>query len=274
LFEDLNPSVHIHKRFGKEITINYYPNKPAKECNLVKEMHVDEGTSEDWRKLAGFHYRSHKIVGPRKIFCLKRGDELCGVIVYCYPPPTCFGRRLVLPKMSMKELNEKLSIISRVVVHPKYRTIGLGVKLVRETLAKAGTPYVEMPAVMAKYNPFGEKAEMRKIAEQPPPKEALAIAEILQQLGFNIQLLGSERYVLNKLQTLSDAEIAIIREAFIKHCHTRFMKYFFPHLLFGHKKDYVEKIKKASLERLARLIKVCGFLLQTKVYLFWKKGKF
>ena len=29
-------------------------------------------------------------------------------------------------------------------------------------------------------------------------------------------------------------------------------------------------IKKASLERLARLIKVCGFLLQTKVYLFWK----
>jgi hypothetical protein len=148
------------------------------------------------------------------------------------------------------------------------------VKLVRETLAKAGTPYVEMPAVMAKYNPFGEKAEMRKIAEQPPPKEALAIAEILQQLGFNIQLLGSERYVLNKLQTLSDAEIAIIREAFIKHCHTRFMKYFFPHLLFGHKKDYVEKIKKASLERLARLIKVCGFLLQTKVYLFWKKGKF
>jgi len=48
------------------------------------------------------------------------------------------------------------------------------------------------------------------------------------------------------------------------------MKYFFPHLVFGHKKAYVEEIKKLSLERLARLIKVCGFLLQTKVYLFWK----
>jgi len=271
LFEDLNPSVHIHKRFGKEITVNYYSNKPAKECSLIKEMRTLEGSAEDWRKLAGFHYRSHKIVAPRKIFCLKRGDELCGVIVYCYPPPTCFGRRLVLPKMSMKELNEKLSIISRVVVHPKYRTIGLGVKLVKETLAKAGTPYVEMPAVMAKYNPFGEKAEMRKIAEQPPPKEALKIAEILQHLGFNIQLLGSEKYVLNKLQTLSGREVAIVRQAFIKHCHTRFMKYFFPHLLFGHKKDYVEEIKKASLERLAHLIKVCGFLMQTKVYLFWEK---
>ena len=271
LLVDLYPSVHIHKRFGKEITVNYYSNEPARECSLVKEMKVVEGSTEDWRRLAGFHYRSHKIAGPRKIFCLKRGDELCGVIVYCYPPPTCFGRRLALPKMSMKELNEKLSIISRVVVHPKYRTIGLGVKLVKETLAKAGTPFVEMPAVMAKYNPFGEKAEMRKIAEQPPPKEALAIAEILQKLDFNIQLLGSEKYVLNNLQTLSDEQIQAIREAFIKHCHARFMKYFFPHLLFGHKKVYVEEIKKVSLERLSHLIKVCGFLLQTKVYLFWKR---
>ena len=270
LLGDLNPSVHIHKRFGKEITVNYYTNEPARECSLVGEMKVVEGATEDWRKLACFHYRSHKIAGPRKIFRLKRKDELCGVIVYCYPPPTCFGRRLVLPKMSMKELNEKLSIISRVVVHPKYRTIGLGVKLVRETLAKAGTPYVEMPAVMAKYNPFGEKAEMRKIAEQPPPKEALKIAETLQHLGFNIQLLGSEKYVLNKLQTLSDEDLEKLREAFIKHCHTRFMKYFFCHIPFGRKEVYAKEVMKASLDRLARLIKVCGFLLQTKVYLFWE----
>ena len=271
LLGDLNPSVHIHKRFGKEICVVYYTNQPAKECSLVKEMQIAKGTTDDWRKLAGFHYRSHKIVGPRRIFCLKRKDELCGVIVYCYPPPTCFGRRLVMPKMTMKELNEKLSIISRVVVHPKYRTIGLGAKLVKETLAKAGTPFVEMPAVMAKYNPFAEKAGMQKIAEQPPPKEALKISEVLTGLGFNIQLLGSEKYVLNKLQTLSDEGLEKVREAFIKHCHTRFMKYFFPHLPFGHKKDYDEEIKKASLERLASLIKVCGFLLQTKVYLFWKQ---
>jgi ABC-type lipoprotein export system ATPase subunit/GNAT superfamily N-acetyltransferase len=269
LLENLNPSVHIHKRFGKEICVVYYTNKPTKECSLIKEMCVAEGSTEDWRKLAGFHYRSHKIVAPRKIFCLKRGDELCGVIVYCYPPPTAFGRRLVLPKLSMKELNEKLSIISRVVVHPKYRTIGLGVKLVKETLPLAGTPYVEMPAVMAKYNPFAEKAGMQKIAEQPPPKEALKIAETLQHLGFNIQLLGSEKYVLNKLQTLSDEDLEKLREAFIKHCHARFMKYFFCHIPFGRKEVYAKEVMKANLERLARLIKVCGFLMQTKAYLFW-----
>jgi hypothetical protein len=158
-------------------------------------------------------------------------------------------------------------------VHPKYRTIGLGVKLVQETLARAGTPYVEMPAVMAKYNPFGEKAGMQKIIEQPPPKQALKIAEILQQLGFNIQLLGSEKYVLNKLQSLSEEQIKTIREAFIKHSHERFMKYFFCHIPFGKKEAYAKEVMKASLERLSHLIKVCGFLLQTKVYLFWKKSE-
>jgi hypothetical protein len=50
------------------------------------------------------------------------------------------------------------------------------------------------------------------------------------------------------------------------------MKYFFPHQPFGKKKAYVEEINKASLQRLAHLIKVCGFLMQTKVYLFWSKA--
>jgi hypothetical protein len=42
---------------------------------------------------------------------------------------------------------------------------------------------------------------MQKIAEQKPPKEAVKIAETLSQLGFNIHLMGNEKYVLSKLQT-------------------------------------------------------------------------
>lgn len=270
LFDDLNPSVRIHKRFGKEIAVNYYSNESAGECSLVKEMRMEEGAAKDWRELACFHYRSHRIVAPRKIFCLKRGEELCGVIVYCYPPPSCFGRRLVLPRMSMKELNQKLSIISRVVVHPKYRTIGLGVKLVRATLPLAGTEHVEMPAVMAKYNPFAEKAGMKKIVEQLPPKEALEMTRILQQLGLNTQLLSSESYVLKKLQELNDSDIHKIKQAFIKHSHTRFLKSFASNLPFGTTEAYKQAIARASLNKLADLIKICSFLIQTKVYLFWQ----
>jgi hypothetical protein len=125
---------------------------------------------------------------------------------------------------------------------------------------------------MAKYNPFAEKAGMQKIANQPPPKEALSIAETLRQLGFNIHLLGSERYVLNKLYTLSNKELQIIKEAFIKHDHARFMKYFFCQMPFGRKDVYAEEVMKTSLERLTNLIKVCSFLLQTKVYPFWRSN--
>jgi len=268
LFEDLSPSVHAHKRFGKEITVNYYPNEPTKECSLVREMRIEEGTTKDWRELSVFHYRSHRIAAPRKIFCLKRGNELCGVIVYCYPPSTSFGRRLVLPHMPMRELNKKLSSISRVVVHPKYRTIGLGGKLIQETLHWAGTEYVEMSAVMAKYNSFAEKAGMKKIVEQEPPKEALAILRVLQGLDFNDQNLASEKRALEKLQTLDDNSVERIKQAFVKYNHPRFMKAFSYHLPFGAKQTYREQIEHLNLEKLAHLIKICGFLMQTKVYLF------
>src|SRR4030066_681700 len=120
LTEDLKPSVLIRKWFGEEIQINYYANEPAAECSLTKEMVIEGGYLSDWRVLSGFHYRSHNAGASRKVFCLRRGVELCGVIVYTYPPPGCAGRYLVLPgRRSMKELNLNLSTISRVVIHPR-----------------------------------------------------------------------------------------------------------------------------------------------------------
>jgi GNAT superfamily N-acetyltransferase len=234
-------------------------------------MHIEEGSMKDWHALAGFHYRSHRVPAPRKIFCLKRGwNELCGVIVYSYPASTCFGRRLMMPNMSMKELNQKLSNISRVVVHPKYRTVGLGSKLIRDTLSLTGTEYVEMSAVMAKYNPFAEKAGMTRVAIQDPPKEALRLLEVLKKLGFNPDLLGSSRHVKKKLQTLSEREIVQLREAFSKNRHMRFSKSFSYHLPYGTVETYRKQIKEAGLQKLVALIKICSFLLQSKVYLFWR----
>jgi hypothetical protein len=54
--------------------------------------------------------------------------------------------------------------------------IGLGAKLVRENLQPAGTPYVEMVAIMTRYNPFAEKAAMTRVAEpKPEPKLPMAV---------------------------------------------------------------------------------------------------
>ena len=267
--------MHIHKKFGKEITIKYYPNQPAKECSLTREMRIEEGTIEDWRKLAHFHYRSHRVVGVRKIFRALRKEELCGVIVYTYPPPIAAGRKQALGKISPSELNRLLSTIARVVVHPKYRSIGLGQKLVRETLPHAGTPYVEAIAVMAQYNPFFEKAGMQKILQTNPPQQAIKIAETLRKLGFNLHLLTSKNYVLTKLKSLSQKEINKIKNAFAENPYIRFKKELARGKLYGGTNiEYKQKIKELDFSKLAKLIKTCGVLMQTKVYLFWKSPQF
>jgi len=274
LFEDLKPSVHVHKRFGKEITVSYYPNELAVECSLAKEMRIEPGVLDDWRKLSGFHYRSHNAGASREIYCLKRGYELCGVVVYCYPPVNCAGRRLVLPLMDVKTLNKRLSIISRVVVHPKYRTVGLGAKLIRETLPKAGTPYVEMVAVMAKYNPFAEKAGMRKVIEKGPSEEAVKISKVLKDVGFNLQLLGSEKHVYSVLYDLSPEQLARVKEGLAKNNHPRLSKEITPDRSrrpYGSKAEYVKAVTDADLGKLAKVIRVVGMLLQTKAYLFWQR---
>ena len=52
--------------------------------------------------------------------------------------------------------------------------------------------------------------------------------------------------------------------------HPRFLKSFSNDLPFGTKDAYQKEIANANLEKLASLIKICGFLMQTKVYLFWQ----
>jgi len=60
-----------------------------------------------------------------------------------------------------------------------------------------------MVAIMAKYSPFAEKAGMQKIVEQQSVKNVSAISKMLMHLGFNLQLLGSERHVGEKLEGLN-----------------------------------------------------------------------
>ena len=43
LFQDLQLSVHIHKRFGREITVKYDIDRHISECTLVNETRIEEG---------------------------------------------------------------------------------------------------------------------------------------------------------------------------------------------------------------------------------------
>jgi GNAT superfamily N-acetyltransferase len=271
LFEDLKPSVHVHKRFGKEISVNYYANEPAKECSLTKEMHVEEGTFADYKKLSVFHYRSSRCPPPRKIFTLKRGDELCGVIVYSFPSPVAFGRSRVW-RGTFRQLQGEVSVVSRVVVHPKYRTMGLGVRLVKETLCRAGTRCVEALAVMAKYNPFFERAGMRKIVESKPSVDVLFAIGQLRELGFNSAMLGSVNENRKLIEHVGRGKIAgILEELSVKDGVLRKRLLALSSVYPSHE-EFLEKLNRASVEDLAVILKRLAFLAQTKTYLFWRKS--
>jgi len=74
--------------------------------------------------------------------------------------------------------------------------------------------------------------------------------------------------VISKLQTLTYMDMLRIWEDYVKSRHITFKKSFSYHLLFGTKDAYVKEILAADLNKLANLIKICGFLMLTKAHLF------
>jgi len=274
LFNDLKPSVHIHKRFGKEVEVRYYPNKLNQTCSITQNIRIEEGALRDYKKLAQFHYReSGGLPPPRQVFTLKRREETIGVIIYSYSPITCFGRNKVFQKRpTTEQLNQEFSIISRVVLHPKYRTVGLGARLVRETLPKAGTKYVEAIAVMARYNPFFEKAGMKKIAEQKPEPSCRKAVEELREIDFNPILLASEKQNLQRLRELSMEEMSRCKGILANVRHPRLRRAAVPEEPYTNDDTYRSAIREAGVEKTARILRVLSILMQTKVYLLWERA--
>jgi ABC-type ATPase with predicted acetyltransferase domain len=266
LFDDLAPSVHIHKRFGGEVSVQYYPNKPRAQCSLLEEMVVEEGSYEDWKKIAGFHYRSHRIAFMQKIFVLKRGNQVCGAVVFVHPMSAAPFRSSVLKVESMKELNEKLTRISRVVVHPKYRTIGASVKLLRESLPLCGKPNVEMIAVMARYNPFAEHAGMKKVCESKPDNSIVEAIIKLEKLGFTTYLLSVPEYNNRML----NGRVKQVKEVLDRFSYPYNRRIAGAHGYFSIE-DHRKWLKKAKTSDLAQALRRLAQLNQSKIYLFWKK---
>jgi len=271
LFQDLAPSVHIHKRYGKEIHVDYYPNTLAKECSLTKEMSVVKASMKEYEELAGFHYRqSGNLPVVHKVFALKRGEETVGVIVYRSPGVMALGRLLALGRKALlTELNRDWTLISRVVVHPKYRTMGLGAKLVQDTLTKCGRLYVESIAVMAKYNPFFERAGMRRIAESTPDRRILQALANLEALGFSSVFLSSETYNLAKFQA-DPKKVEKVKEILRKLGGLYAKRLAQAHKAFVKTAEFNVIVDKADPRRIASMLRILAVLAQPKVYLFWK----
>jgi GNAT superfamily N-acetyltransferase len=79
-------------------------------------------------------------------------------------------------------VNRELRVISRVVVAPNWRGLGLAARLVAETLPQAGTPYVEALAAMGEMHPLFVRAGMTAYSSRPS-KEGERLRAALEAAG-------------------------------------------------------------------------------------------
>ena len=74
---------------------------------------------------------------------------------------------------------------------------------------------------------------------------------------------------------LGQEQVILLKEVLLKNAHLRFKREIdaLRHMPYGTAAVYADGIRNASLDRIAKLIKIVGMLLQTKVYLYWENLK-
>lgn len=122
------------------------------------------------------------------------------------------GRYGHLPPMQRSALlNQELRCISRVIVDPRYRGLGLAVGLVRHALASATTRYTEALAVMGRVSPFFDRAGMLAYERPPHPAEQRALAA-LRYAGIEPESLALPNQLEERIGAIPDASAHLIRE--------------------------------------------------------------
>jgi ABC-type transport system involved in cytochrome c biogenesis ATPase subunit/GNAT superfamily N-acetyltransferase len=220
LIHDFQPDIVVEKGFEKEVKATAHDSEP-KMCSVFEGISVGKGSVEYYEQLSRFHYRTKdedESAGLRIRDCYKllHGEDLIGVIVYSgsylnlKPRNMVFGDRYKYTPGDLYKarlINEEIARISRVVIHPKFRGIGLGAFLVKETLPKVNVKVVEVLAAMAKYNPFFEKAGMARVDycrdEISLEKE---IKQFLDARGFDSKLAKSSAYCDQFYRQLEDED--------------------------------------------------------------------
>jgi len=188
-----------------------------KECSVVKKVRVVLGEAEDYKGLAGYHYRDSKLGPYAAIFSMKMGTEAIGVIVYKMPTPGAELRGVALGdifdgldrRTRLTLINRNIRCISRVIIEPRFRGLGLASRLVRETMPKIGVPIIEAMAVMGTVNPFFEKAGMKAYVGKRPAR-CVQLIEALSAVGIEGDMLIEPREVQERIERLRGADAGFI----------------------------------------------------------------
>jgi GNAT superfamily N-acetyltransferase len=109
--------------------------------------------------------------------------QLVAVAVLSWPVPTILARDRFFGMVGcsygqkLRFANQHIRTISRVVVHPQFRSLGLATRLIECLCTHCPTRYIDAIAMMAHAHPMFARAGMRRVASDDPRRPAYFILD-------------------------------------------------------------------------------------------------
>jgi ABC-type ATPase with predicted acetyltransferase domain len=139
---------------------------------------IDRGTVRDYDALADFHYVARRPATLAGVWVVRFTDRrarrrVAAVGVLSHPVPSCASRERFLGltgsrSENLRFANAYIRTISRIVVHPQFRSLGLSTRLVHWICNHCDTRYVEAMARMARVHPLFDRAGMTRVEPLDP----------------------------------------------------------------------------------------------------------
>jgi GNAT superfamily N-acetyltransferase len=188
------------------------------------QLHLARGDLRDYAQLAEYHYKSSRPATATRVLTLQHHrpavsgrylgrpceHRLVGVLIESLPSLNCQLRDWALHDRyrALKDardravaLNAEVRCISRVVVHPQWRGLGLAVRLVKAALSDPETPFTEALAAMGRVHPFFERAGMATYRRPPHPFDA-RLADAFQSVSIEPASIAALRQTYTRIQAL------------------------------------------------------------------------
>lgn len=156
------------------------PAPPGTSRSAVQDVNWAEQTfaitragKKDYRAFAVHHYRSTDELGfvdSMYLLLDRRQNRAIAFVAYAHSPLNLVLRNRATDGRYVNDhvaLNNEFRILRRLIVHPDYRGRGLGHRLVRSTMRRFGTRYVECLSTFGHFNPVFEKAGMIRLGTCP-----------------------------------------------------------------------------------------------------------
>jgi GNAT superfamily N-acetyltransferase len=193
--------------------------------DALADVTIEPGDRRDYEALAAFHYRAAPPRIPTAVYCMVRRaptvvgrflnrpneTQTIGVLVRAMPVLACAlrdhalrARYRHLHRLAAADMiNREIRTISRVVIHPQWRGLGLAVRLVRHALAHLESRYTEALAAMGRVHPFFERAGMMRYERPPHPGHA-RLLDALDHVGLAPAQLASITRMRQRIAQLDE----------------------------------------------------------------------